>query len=147
MSSLEVLLKAEATLMDPDQPFEFSEWTHCTCGHIYHGATGEYAPHENGIATGRVTRPEEGPYKQVMKEVAEALDLVGWNGENPDYPQLISDYTKTVSGLTYEMGHFPYSKVTREDSLKVIREAIEKIRAADQAVIVKTLDAHHYETV
>lgn len=142
MSSLEVLLKAEATLMDPDEPFDFAEWPNCTCGHIYHGVTGDYSI--NAIHVGRSE-----PYDKVMKEVAEALGLVGWNGEHPDYPHLISEYTKQVSGLPRDSNdpyNFPYSQVTREDSLKVIREAIAKIREMDQEVI-KSIDAHTYEVV
>lgn len=146
MNSLEVLLNAEASLMNPDEPYKFADWPTCTCGHIYHGATGHYSEYNGPVVWLEVGETSD-VYIKVMREVAVALGLRGDRWEPMSDADLISDYTKKVSGLGKdEHGNFPFHKVTREDSLKVIREAIEKIRAMDMQVI-KSLDAHNHEVV
>lgn len=144
MNSLEALLNAEATLMSPDEPFNFADWPTCTCGHIYHGVTSEYGdPHRVMLFTeGEETQTTV--YQEIMKEVAEALGL---RVSGTNYPQAISDHTKTASGILQNPDDpyaFPYHQVTREDSLKVIREAITKIRALDENARLRVIDPHTY---
>lgn len=43
MNVLEVLKAAEQRLANPDVPYQFNHWCHCTCGHIYAGSNGEQA--------------------------------------------------------------------------------------------------------
>lgn len=131
LSDLEVLLNAERSLMDEDKPFDFGDWTTCTCGHIYHGATGEYG------SLVSVQTYENDVYGPVMRRVVKVLGL---EVEADDYAGAISDYTMQIARVQ----EWQYSRVTREDSLKVIREAIEKIREMD---LIKIRDAHNYEVV
>ena len=132
MSTLEVLMNAERSLMDPTEPYDFGEWGSCTCGHIYHGVTGTYGDIQ------AVVFGDAGGYNEVMVEVCELLGIESYKGMS-NYPRAAA-----ISNYTSNLGT---KRTTRKHSLKVIREAISKIREMDQAVIVKTLDAHNYEAV
>jgi hypothetical protein len=89
---LEALRVTEANLMDPDEHWRFSDWSACTCGHIYKGArildpslprpeeaVGEPYVLANGCKLPRmaVTNPKvvDGLYEATLEAVCDANGL------------------------------------------------------------------------
>lgn len=132
VSVLEALQRAERRL--DDQPFVFSDWTQCTCGHIYAGANGREA------AGSRAVRDATGIYAETIVAAARALGLKGATILPVDAAQYVSDYTRRITaeelGDAYLLGGQPVPEVnaaiTREHARRVIREAIDKIEAEEE---------------
>jgi hypothetical protein len=75
---LEMLRRAEASL--ENRPYEYSNWTQCTCGHIYVGAVGRKARIGRHVHDSR-----NYTFAQVLAYVAEANDVPPgecWCGED-----------------------------------------------------------------
>lgn len=140
MSSLEMLLKAEASLLNPLAPYNHDTWCICTCGHIYHSVHGEY-----GNAAQVQTASVGDPYHDVLQEIVNVLDLeeklVRKDMGYPEGPyDLVSDYTELVASKN---GWDEEGDIERAHALMVIQEAIAEIRKRDSLVIAK--NAHDYE--
>lgn len=116
-TEIEVLYRAEASLAG-DEEFTFRKWMHCTCGHIYLGATGRMAQSSLPITCS----PADTPYGRTILAAARAL---GWNksyegncgaGDMYNAAGFLSDLT-----IKYKQGR---GNPSREDALKVVRGAI-----------------------
>lgn len=146
MNSLEVLLNAEQALLDPTEPYNHNSWNICTCGHIYHGITGVYNTHESEFTH------EVEPYTDIFNDIVKALDIrelmVKEFGkacvDQALAIDLLSDYTEIIAKDDQE-GNPDGWEIERHHALKVIQEAIEKIRARDNAAMLKVIDPHTYE--
>lgn len=138
MSTLEMLLKAEASLSDSTQPYDHNSWSKCTCGHIYHAVNGEYG-YSARVQTARIGDP----YRDVLQEIVNVLDLeekIEHKVHHDGPYDLVSDYTEMVAARNgWEEG----ADIEREHALMVIQEAIAEIRKRDSLVIAK--NAHDYE--
>jgi hypothetical protein len=119
---LEALRRAAASLMNPGHRFVFTDWTACTCGHIYIGAVGRQAPRAEVIDSSSSVL-----YRDTMFATARAL---GWEPVDPmsmtEATQFVSDYTTSAAASELT------GSVTYEHALKVVNEAIAKIEAAEE---------------
>lgn len=125
--ALEVLYAARASIADTGRPYEFGDWCHCTCGHIYAAATGTVAVDERWVEF-----PRDPAYTAVLAAAADAL------GAEPDLSDLsdpswlatfVSDQT---AGAYYERPEV--GGIAREDgvaSLTRIIDALEAQQARD----------------
>jgi hypothetical protein len=126
MNVLETLYQARASLTD--KPFAFQDWTHCTCGHIYHAAEGRWASNGHLVSDPDMYTRTSAVYVEVIKTVARAL---GWKGEWRVLPQdFVSIETRRMAKIRERGSVFP--PVVREDALAVVNKAIATIEAADE---------------
>jgi hypothetical protein len=124
LSTLEVLQEVKDNLLHKN--FVFSEWTDCTCGHIYRGIHGRKS-RCSGTAFWMFEADHE-PYKSTIVTVAKAL---GWSGRRDlclTEGQAASQY---VSRATE--GFAVSGPVHREHAIAVINKAIANIEAAEVA--------------
>lgn len=119
---LEVLRRAEASLRD--EPYEFRDWTLCTCGHIY-AATGQ-----------RVRKPtdvrlsNDPTYLQVVDFIVSAT-----GGARED-----ALATDTLSMRTLLRAVGPAETGCRAAALQLIRTAIAKCEAEQLAAMHTVAD-------
>jgi hypothetical protein len=127
---LEVLRAARARVQDPENLFDFNDWTVCTCGHIYAGATGQAT-----TFGANVTQPI-GAYAEVITATARAL---GWNGTPGEFSR---DYApvRFVSAYTSARIDVPYQD--RQAALQTLDDAIREVERmeADAMRTVAGLD-------
>lgn len=136
-SVLEVLQRAEATLSDEGQVFNFHHWCSCTCGHIYAASRG-VAPGLYKIEPGR----EE--YAEVITRVAYAL---GWDGVSPTdtsaiWAQIyVSKKTCHARNARGGCDRFELTSGApkREDALSVVRDAIAQIQEMEEGARLEVL--------
>jgi hypothetical protein len=152
LSDLEILRAARASVLDPASRWDFADFRACTCGHIYRGATGDYAsemqdvwpPYEPGLE-----RPADPVYARAILTVAAAL---GWDGNlraeetwrmyafaraESAAASYVSDYTLT--GVDTDAGE----DVEREHAVRVLDEAIAAIEQADRAAMLAVCRSPH----
>lgn len=145
MTALEALYKTKATL--EDEPFRFSSWCLCTCGHLFGAAMGRGARRNEEVFRSPVASiPEElGAWKSVVTEVATAL---GWSGERPDDDAVIFLSDRTVRQARYRLhvatGGIQSVQVSREDALQVINRAIAVIEAKEAEKAKVEVADHEY---
>jgi hypothetical protein len=140
LSTLEVLEGALRHLGNPRTKWEFSDWTSCTCGHIYTAALGK-----KSRAEARVWKDaKDGIYIDVIKQVARAL---GWNGSTSEVEGLfssnpeataaasyVSEYTQRVAeGPDWDPDEDDEVNPERIDAIEVISQAITVIRQEEEA--------------
>jgi hypothetical protein len=123
---LETLYQARESLAD--KPFAFTDWTHCTCGHIYHAAEGRWASNGHFVSNPEMYTRTSAVYAEVIETVARAL---GWKGQ---WKVLAQDF---VSSETRKMARgrergTVLPPILREDALAVVNKAIATIEAADE---------------
>lgn len=119
LSTLEVLYAAKARLEKPRTRFVYTDWTACTCGHIYAAARGRRAEDPECVYNSK-----RGKHHDALLVTARAL---GWQGDGVfDTPA--ENAAEYISDYTYECRLGDGSGVTREDATRVINEAIAKHR-------------------
>jgi hypothetical protein len=136
--TLEILHRARDSLTDG--AFSFHDWTQCTCGHLFTGAAGHVAS-----GPGPVRSPErDTPYAAVVLDVARALSgderrfgrdrraWYAWRASRVAAVHWISDYTMRRARRELDV-------VRRADAIAVIDEAIARLEAAEERVL---LDVH-----
>jgi hypothetical protein len=127
MNVLETLYQARASLTD--KPFAFQDWTHCTCGHIYHAAEGRWASNGHLVSDPDMYTRTSAVYVEVIKTVARAL---GWKDQRKILlaQDFVSIETRKMARIRERGSVFP--PVVREDALAVVNKAIATIEAADE---------------
>jgi len=120
--------------------WEFSDWTSCTCGHIYTGATGIVAVDEGAISPNGV---HGRAYAEVIVAVAHALGFDPERNDSYGATIYVSDYTH---GIAYEdqsasgtLRDGRHAHVRREYALHVINKAIEVIEEQEEAARLDVL--------
>lgn len=142
LSTLEVLYKVQANLSNPYKEFTFDEWSHCTCGHIYLGATGRFG-NERKVLKPDTTKRKQAFYLQVAIEVAEALGYHDSAVRNMPIRLHAMGY---ISDLTYDqVDKTKRGSVTREHALAVIDQAIVKIEKKEHEARLKILNDLDFE--
>lgn len=148
-NTLEALREAEQELEHGTERWDFSNWTQCTCGHIFRAVEKQAAVNKSPALMG-----SEGPaYAEVIKEVAVALGAGATTIEDaaiyvsdltiiasqthPDEPLVPGDINNRDDGTC--------NGVRREHGLRVVREAIAKVEAMEQAALAES--AHNHEVV
>jgi hypothetical protein len=131
-TTLEVLRDARARLADETEPFDFPEWSYCTCGHIYRAATGSYGNARAVWPTGGMSCAPL--YVRVICNAAAAL---GWDGRKhcsePRWAFAEANAIAYVSTLTERCsGAATAEGVTRDAAIEVLDEAIAHIEAAER---------------
>lgn len=124
-SIVEVLEQALDNLRNPDNRWDFAEWTTCTCGHIYMAAAGEQAAY-NGV----VTTPKD-KYPEVLVATAHAL---GWDPGLDSAADYVSDYTRELAGVARN-NTGGYASLDREYGIQTIEDALDRIRAMEVAAM------------
>lgn len=142
---LEILRNAEQRIVNPDIEWVFSDWSSCTCGHIYTAAMGTVG--SSDVVFDEID--DETVYGQAIIAVATSL---GWRYEDETYHDptigrrgygpyeydnmakaaagFVSDYTYAAAGGRAHMnpsGSESTSNIEREDALRVVRGAIASI--------------------
>lgn len=141
MNILEVLYAARASLANKGQPFNFSEWNHCTCGHIYFGVNESFDQGE----TSSVSEPN---YREAIAAVATAL---GWRDrpyKGRSALHYISDFTKVAYQLKTGINvktTAEYKAVDRETAIKVIDLAIKMIKRDQEKARLQVLQDLDFE--
>jgi hypothetical protein len=134
VSTLEVLLEAERTLMDENEVYDHHNWYSCTCGHIYHAVNGEYSVRAGG--------GWDEDYQQVLLDVIKVLGLKLGETDSPN--GILSDHVEMLALGRNAVYSDDYRKVERKHALKVIRQAITAIRKQDDEAMLKVIDSHTY---
>ena len=128
--TLEVLYRARESLTDG--PFDFHDWNHCTCGHLYLAAAGACASQRSEV---RSPRPGTA-YAATVVAVAQTLTgderrftVTGrpwyeWRSPGFLAARWISDYTM-------RRGRRQRDRVRRADAIAVIDEAIVRLEAVE----------------
>jgi hypothetical protein len=125
---LETLYRARITLSDPTEPYVFTRWSECTCGHIYAAATESPAEGSADVAA-RVTGDMDPVYAAALAAVAK------YNGERYADPYGVSSRTASVADLT----GIPFDAVDarndayRAAALTLVNTAIAKLEAEHEA--------------
>jgi hypothetical protein len=123
---LETLYRARTTLSDPNEPYVFTNWAQCTCGHIYAAATGARADRPADVA------PRTRDERYMDPVYAAALAAVAkYNGEPYADPYGVSNRTAS----TADLNGIPFDAVDaknaayRSAALQLVNTAIAKIEA------------------
>jgi hypothetical protein len=124
---LETLYQARASLAD--KPFEFMDWTHCTCGHIYHAAEGRWASYGAFVSDPEMYTRTSAVYAEVIETVARAL---GWKDPRGQVSAQAFVSIETGKMAKGREGGTRFPLVVREDALAVVNKAIATIEAADE---------------
>jgi hypothetical protein len=122
---LETLYQARESLTD--KPFAFTDWTHCTCGHIYHAAEGRWASYGAFVSDPERYAHPSAVYAEVIEAVARAL---GWTRDSCPPQDFVSIETRKMAKIRERGSVLP--PVVREDALAVVNKAITTIEAADE---------------
>lgn len=139
--TLEVLHRARASLTTG--PFEFHDWTRCTCGHIYAGAAGSTPIRRRDV---RSPRPDTA-YATAIVDVALALSRderrFGSTGR-PWYDRRPREAlaARWVSDYTMRRSRLEGDTVKRADAIAVIDEAIARVEAAEVEQRMALPDVH-----
>lgn len=127
VSTLGVLYAAKARLENPRTKFVFTDWTSCTCGHIYAAAHGRKASSQSAVANGR-----NRIYVEHIMAVARAL---GWRdqGRATCWGKSPEAYAAAyISNVTSHDADEASNHVARKDAIKVIDTAIHAIEAQQE---------------
>ena len=146
-ATLEILERTRASLISG--PFSFHDWTRCTCGHLYIGATGSTAERRSDV---RSPRPDTA-YAAAVISVARALSgdarrfrITGrpWYDRRP--PAALA--ARWISDYTMRRARKARDRVKRSDAIALIDEAIARIEALEpRRTTTEVVDAHERELV
>jgi hypothetical protein len=121
---LETLYRARTTLSDPNEPYVFTEWTSCTCGHIYAAATGARANDPEDVAP-----PLAGDIDPIYAAAIAAV--AKYNDVRYADPYGVSNRTAS----TADLDDIPFDAVDAKDdayraaALTLVNTAISKLEA------------------
>lgn len=127
-TALETLRIALGTLKDPSSLFDFHDYAHCTCGHIYLALTGERS---NSGAAGQ---DDNSLYEEVMVDTALALGMDhsklddGMDLRSRIAARYVSIYTRRFAGGV--------RNVDRRDAIEAVQRAINRIEAAERKAML-----------
>lgn len=126
---MEVLYRTRETLMDEDQPFKFSNWSTCTCGHIYAAVAGKKNVNADD---GEMVYDEMVQYLPVFQEIADILELQ--TTEDRNALGAVSDFTALLDGVDMRQveQRLLVGQVTRQAALVVVNEAIDRLEKAHE---------------
>lgn len=114
MSVIDVLERAEGTLADENEPFQFTNWATCGCGHVYHAVTGVYTTF-SARAGWYEDSPSSIEYRNALRAILRAHD------ESPDL-----DPAGALSLLVGMEGNSDQSR--RAFTLELVRKALARER-------------------
>jgi hypothetical protein len=137
--TLAVLHRTRASL--ETGPFTFHDWTQCTCGHLYVGATGSAAARRAEV---RSPRPD-GAYASVLVAVARALSrdegrFAATRRRWYDRRSPAAMAARWISDYTMRRARRDLDVVKRADAIAVVDEAIALVAA--QAAAAQPADVH-----
>jgi hypothetical protein len=126
--TLAVLHRTRASL--ETGPFSFHDWTQCTCGHLYVGATGSGADRRSEV---RSPHPD-GPYAAAVIAVARALARDGRRFDETrrrwfDHRSPAALAARWISDYTMRRARRDFDVVKRMDAIAVVDEAIALVAA------------------
>lgn len=135
---LEGLRLALGSLEDPKRPWDFYDWTQCTCGHIYAGAhRGKMTDDEDKVDAPPSLRSR---YGKMLAAVVEANDLT-WDPEDGDGPQeAISNATAALAKET-AAPDIPDDQDKRDAAIVLIRKTIEHVEDEQRAAMLDVAGA------
>jgi hypothetical protein len=131
---LDALRATEASIAG-DGTWDFGEWTQCTCGHIYFGATGSFADE-----TTDVLRSPSASFRDVLAFVAAANGLVVFGVHVGDLAVAISGATIDAAGGIADDDGTPCAPTPAEqEALRAA--ALELVRTAIVAAELEAIGA------
>lgn len=120
MTTLEILYAARQSIANPRTKWDFSDWTSCTCGHIYRAANGG----RKASTPGQVTHTTKQKVLDAFNEVSRVLEL-----PVRSLPSGERMFDIAISDATSDRAPENANDVTREHALSLIDDAIAALEA------------------